>query len=435
MLKKLALIIALCTSFYTTAHAQNIPQYMPFQGFLADLNGAPINRAVTLTFNLYANSQDANPIWTETVNNVPVQNGAFSINLGEIAAITAALSNGDSKYVGISIDGQAEILPRQKLGAIPYAFLADNASKLNGRTANEFTTEAQVRQLINQIVAGLIVGNNNGGLDANAVNLLIDARNYLNQPAIQALIDAAIAGLRNLLEARIAVVENRVGAVEQNVQNFNAQIQNQNAEIANLNAQIQNLTNQVNALNALPAQIQNLTNQVNALNALPAQVQNLTAQVQNLTNLVNQLQNNNVGAAPAEIVGVSATTSGRVSFGGKNGVQGATELCKAAFANSHVCSVSEANIALATNRYPAGVVGTETWTADPALSTSFIAGATLNPETCQSFQYNSGDVATGITLTVANYNSNGGGGNLAAHAIKVVKGRACGTALPVLCCK
>jgi hypothetical protein len=404
MLKKLALVLALCTSLYSTVNAQAIPQYTPFQGFLADLNGAPINRAVTLTFNLYANSQDANPIWTETLNNVVVQNGAFSVNLGELSPITAALNDGDSRYVGISIDGQAEILPRQKLGAVPYAFLAHNASMLDGKTVNDFTSEAQVRAIVNQIVAGLVIGGGGGGLDANAVNLLIDARGYLNQPAIQALIDASIAALRNLLEQRIAVVENRVGGVEQGVQNLNAQIQN-------------------------------LTNQVNALNALNAQVQNLTNEVQNLTNQINQLQNNNAGAAPAEILGVSGNTSGRVSFGGKNGLQGANELCKASFANSHVCSVGEVNVALATNRYNANVVGVETWSADPLLATSFIAGATLNPETCQSFQYNSGDVATGITVTIANYNSNGGGGNLNAHAIKVVKGRACGTALPVLCCK
>ena len=419
MFKKLVLSLALCLTFVSQVNAQSIPYEMPFQGFLADLNGQPLNRAVGLTFKLYASANDAVPVWTETLANVPVQNGAFSVNLGLITPIKDALANASAKYISISIDGQADS-PKQELGSVPYAFMAYNASRLEGRSASDFPTEAQVRQWISENIANVVLNNNGNGVDLAAINNLIESKGYLNAPAVQALIDAAI----NALTQRVAVLENN----QANVQNLQNQV---NA----LNAQIQNLQNQVNALNNLNAQIQNLQNQVNALNALNAQIQNLQAQITQLQNN----QNNNVAAAPVEIVGVSATTTGRVSFNGKNGIQGASELCKTAFANSHACSVSEAHVALSTDRYPHNLENQATWIADPTINADLFLSNTAfaggNGKFCQSLQYNSGDVATGTSMFIKRYTSNGGGGGIESVHLVFTQGVACGTQLPILCCK
>jgi hypothetical protein len=402
MFKKLVLSLALCLTFVSQVNAQSIPYEMPFQGFLADLNGQPLNRAVGLTFKLYASANDAVPVWTETLANVPVQNGAFSVNLGLITPIKDALANASAKYISISIDGQADS-PKQELGSVPYAFMAYNASRLEGRSASDFPTEAQVRQWISENIANVVLNNNGNGVDLAAINNLIESKGYLNAAAVQALIDLAI----NALTQRVVVLENN-------------------------QANVQNLQNQVNALTA---QVQNLQNQVNALNALNAQIQNLQAQITQLQNN----QNNNVAAAPVEIVGISATTTGRVSFNGKNGIQGASELCKTAFANSHACSVSEAHVALSTDRYPRNLENQATWIADPTINadlflsnTAFAAG---NGKFCQSLQYNSGDVATGTSMFIKRYTSNGGGGGIESVHLVFNQAVACGTQLPILCCK
>ncbi len=596
-MKKILACIALFLCLSQPLFAQQPATAMPFQGFISNQAGAPINGSVSLTFKLYANANDQQALWTETLAAVPVNQGAFSVNLGEVSVgLSDLLTEGLVQYIGISINQNAELLPRQKLGSIPYAFFSHNSLKLGGKAYNEYLTQdalvdqipqivnqtvqqniqninqglsqEQVNQLIdqrnfvtqnqvqtfvteqiqvnqvnqvteqsvnqiidqrnfitqNQLVALLqnqgyitqaqleawilsqhfITQNEmiawvesqnyqsfdemttwvntqayvnadqvralitqavgaNGGLDTAAVNALIDLRGYLTQPAIQALIDTAIANLKTLLEQRIALVENSVAAVTNTVNTHSTEIQNlkntttaqantinalnatvtalQNtvtAQQATITAQTASITDLTNKYNTQQTAITNLTNTVNTQQtAITNLTNNYNTQQTAITNLTTQVNNVATGSI-SEIIGVSATTSGRVSSNGKNGLQGANELCKAAFANvatSHVCSMAEVHEALATNKYPAGVVGTETWTVDPSLATSYNVGTTVNPETCQNFQYNSGDVATGITLTIHNYTSNGGGGSLTAHAPKVIKGKSCGTALPVLCCR
>jgi len=72
-----------------------------------------------------------------------------------------------------------------------------------------------------------------------------------------------------------------------------------------------------------------------------------------------------------------------------------------------------------------------TWTIAQATN-----GNGSNRNTCQNFLYNSGDVANGATLTVDfNYTSNGGGGNVTGNIVNVQQNVACGSNLPVLCCR
>ncbi len=587
-MKKLIVLVALFLCLATMqVQAQQPMTYMPFQGFVSDLSGNPINGAVTLTFKFYANQNDAQALWTETLANVPVQFGAFSVQLGEQnPSLKDALNEGFAKYIGISVNQGAEMLPRQKVGAVPYAFLSNNTLSLGGKPYTEFLTqdalvteipqivnqtvqqniqninqgltEAQVNQLIDSrayvtqnevqnlvvqqvqqinpgaglteaqvnqlidaktatfttlpIVQTWVNGQNflsqnqmiawvnsqsyttlpavqtwvldqdyvnatdvqnmintsiqnaggGGGLDTNAVNALIDARGYLTQNAIQALINASVAVVQNALNALTLTVNqhtNQIQTINANlvtlsdkdtflqtkINDLTVQYNDLNAKYttlndqhlalqANFNAQQATITQLNNQLTALSAQFTTLNTQFTTLNT---QVTTLNTQVTTLNTQVTTLSNQTTAPAVPEIVGLSGATNGRISVNGKNGIQGATELCKAAFANSHACSISEAHSAISANKYPANIVGTQTWISDPTLEVAnhfSAANAFTGTKFCQSLQYNSGDVATGTTMQIRSYTSGGGGGGLAGFHL-AFSNAGCGSAFSIMCCK
>ena len=393
----------------SAASAQGVSDYMPYQGFLTSATGEPLTGVVSLTFKLYEASDSPAALWEETINAVEVVNGAFSVHLGRVTPnMKTYITDGRAQYVSVAVDGAA-LSPRQRFGTQPYAFLAYNSSRLNGQPAAFYATVEQLNQLTLNAGAGLSEAQVNALIDLRnylssaeitvLVNQLIDARGYLNQAAITDLVN-------NLINARGFVTEAEVTAL------IATAVNTVNATIAALQQQVTNLQNTVNA------QGQQITNLQNTVNSLQATVTALQATVNNL----------NVNASLPEIVGVTAnTTSGKVQFGGANGVRGATNMCNAAFAGSHFCTLDEASRALALGRVNANISGVATW----AIGFNPNKGAN-----CQNLLYNSGDVATGTSLVIdLNYTSNGGGGNANGYLVTQNTNVNCGTALKLLCCK
>jgi len=402
------------------AAAQGVSEYTPYQGFLTDAAGAPLTGVVSLTFKLYEASDSAVALWEETIAGVEVVNGAFSVHLGRVTPnMKSYMTDGRAQYLGVAVDGNA-VSPRQRLGTQPYAFLAYNASRLNGQPAAFYATVQQLNELTLNAGAGLSEAQVNALIDlrgylnqaaiTNLVNQLIDARGYLNQAAITALVN-------QLIDARGFVTEAQVNAA------ISAAVNTINAAIAALQQQVTNLQNTVNA------QGQQVTNLQNTVNAQNANITNLQNQVNTLQQSLTALQAqvNNLNTQP-EIVGATAnTTTGKVSFGGAHGVLGATNMCNAAFSGSHLCTLDEASRALALGRVSASVNDVETW------SIGFNPGKGAN---CQNLLYNSRDKASGTTLKVTtNYMSEGGGGGVTGYLVTQTTGRDCNDALKLLCCK
>ena len=59
-----------------------------YQGFLQDDNGSPLSGPVDLTFRIYAASSGGSSLWTESFNDVALENGVFSIVLGQTSPLT-----------------------------------------------------------------------------------------------------------------------------------------------------------------------------------------------------------------------------------------------------------------------------------------------------------------------------------------------------------
>ncbi len=526
------LVAALAAWAPLTASAQELPQMLPYNGFLADTNGQPVDGTINLTVRIYETSDAANPIWQEALADVPVDAGYFRVDLGRVVPLAADVAAGRTRYLGISVNGDAEATPRQAIGAVPYALMAADSAALGGQPAGAYVSVDRLNQelagrgfITREEVVQLVDGGQ-AGIDEDAVNALIDARGYLSQAAIDALIDgrgyldqaaidalidgrgylseaavtALIDGRGYLSEAAItALIDGRgylsEAAIEalidgrgyltaaaldargyQDAAAVDARIDgrgylNQAAiealiggagylDEAAVNALIAGAGYlDADAINALidgrgyitnaaaqalviaagaqaSAQLAQVQAQVNGLNDTVA---NLTATVAALQASVAALQANTGGAY---LLGRSQQTSnGRFSFGGVAGVQAATAMCQAAYPNdptAHFCSVTEVQQAVTASAYDANSVAAmdnvATWTTAPVARGGSFNGSDAN--TCLSLRYNSADAARGTRLTLDfNHQSAGNGGGVVGTMVNVQSDVACGTNMPVLCCR
>ena len=96
-----------------------------YQGRLTDSGGDPLDTTVSMTFAIYAQMTGIGPaMWQESYSAVQVSTGLFSVILGSVSPLPDSVFNGDNRYLGITIDGDPEILPRTLLTSAPGAAYA-----------------------------------------------------------------------------------------------------------------------------------------------------------------------------------------------------------------------------------------------------------------------------------------------------------------------
>lgn len=94
-----------------------------YQGRLTNRGGIAISASTPMVFRLYAAPTGGSALWSETrsgSNAVPVTNGIFSVLLGSITPISLELLSRDL-WLGIAVNGDPEMTPREKIGSVPYA--------------------------------------------------------------------------------------------------------------------------------------------------------------------------------------------------------------------------------------------------------------------------------------------------------------------------
>lgn len=100
-----------------------------YQGMLRDAEGNLMNGEKKLTFKIYDNITDEEPLnnWSETMT-ITVRSGQFSVLLGEQVNIPEAFFTKDRQaYLGVTVDGFDEMYPRQRFSEVPYATYARHA--------------------------------------------------------------------------------------------------------------------------------------------------------------------------------------------------------------------------------------------------------------------------------------------------------------------
>lgn len=120
-----------------------VNQVISFQGRLLDpATGQPKADGIYgLTFQLYNSATGGTALWTE-LRNVTVTRGLFTTLLGVVSSLPPTLFDGQTLYLGIAVEEEAEATPRQQLGYGAYSFYALNAGALGGQSASAFAQAA-----------------------------------------------------------------------------------------------------------------------------------------------------------------------------------------------------------------------------------------------------------------------------------------------------
>jgi len=133
-----------------------IPETLQFRGFITSVDGVPVNcpnplecsTPPTIVVRIYTDdTADILPLYEETHSDVFVDQGVFDLNLGTLIPLDPSAFN-QPLFLGLTVDGESEALPRLALTSVPTAFQALNTQKLDGLGADEFVKTAQVDSLV-----------------------------------------------------------------------------------------------------------------------------------------------------------------------------------------------------------------------------------------------------------------------------------------------
>ena len=90
------------------------------QGAIQNSSGAPMpNGNYSLSFRLYEADAGGVAVWSETQPSVPVTSGLYTVSLGAVTPLTAPFDK--IYYLGVSVNGGNELIPRARLSSSPYA--------------------------------------------------------------------------------------------------------------------------------------------------------------------------------------------------------------------------------------------------------------------------------------------------------------------------
>jgi len=134
----LVLCAVVCLACIAASAAAEVPSTLSYQGVLTDASGMAVHDgSYTIEFRIYDIASGGTALWTET-RSVDVLKGVFNVILGEVNPITLTF---DGQYwLGTSVAGEAELMPRTQLASSAYSL---NARAVNG-TANLFPSEGNV---------------------------------------------------------------------------------------------------------------------------------------------------------------------------------------------------------------------------------------------------------------------------------------------------
>ena len=120
----------LLTSLLLTSHLVHaaVPHLVRYQGQAVDANGIPLQGPYMMTFRLYDAEAGGQVIWQETQADVPVNQGRFSVLLGQVTALNVDWSV--SGWLSTQIGGDPELAPRQRITSVPLAMRAEVAERL-----------------------------------------------------------------------------------------------------------------------------------------------------------------------------------------------------------------------------------------------------------------------------------------------------------------
>lgn len=137
-MKRIIAVLSLCVCvllWVSHANAQ-IPRTINYQGSLKHLSdGSPVTQPLTITFKLFDALQNGTQLWSETHQNVAVNNGIYNFILGSTPGGSLDTLSFDQPYfLQVEVGSDDVLLPRQQLTSVPYALRAVSAASLSTGT-------------------------------------------------------------------------------------------------------------------------------------------------------------------------------------------------------------------------------------------------------------------------------------------------------------
>lgn len=108
-----------------------VPPSLNIQGRLTDEKGVNRDGNFAMVFTLYDQPAGGTEKWRRSYLGVQVRNGNFQISLGspdgkdDTNRDLSAIFDGSNRWLGITVVGEPELIPRQQLVTVPHAFVAD----------------------------------------------------------------------------------------------------------------------------------------------------------------------------------------------------------------------------------------------------------------------------------------------------------------------
>lgn len=106
---------------------QAVARTLTYQGVLLAANNTPVpNATYNMVFTLYVDN--SSPVWQET-QSVVVVDGFFSVRLGSVTALSVDEFVDRQMFLGVRVDRDAEMTPRQPFTQVPYAMVAERLNQ------------------------------------------------------------------------------------------------------------------------------------------------------------------------------------------------------------------------------------------------------------------------------------------------------------------
>lgn len=124
-------VVGLC--ILATSISAQLPQTISYQGRLTDDAGQPITGAKLIKFKIYGSESGSDSLWSSGYQVIQIENGLFKYELGSNVPLPPDLfSTDDLRYLGVTVDTDAELDPRTQFISVPYALHAQSADSING---------------------------------------------------------------------------------------------------------------------------------------------------------------------------------------------------------------------------------------------------------------------------------------------------------------
>ena len=170
----LTLLASLLWAFSATAE---VPKILHYQGVLSDSAGIPVHcltdgscdDTYSMSFTLYAQAEGGQALFTQEEAAVSISEGVFDVTLGTSEPISLTDVEGADLYLGISINGETEMLPRLRVASSAFALRAEHA--ITAATADKASD------------ADTLGGTPESFLTPEAAEALIDGKGFRKAPA------------------------------------------------------------------------------------------------------------------------------------------------------------------------------------------------------------------------------------------------------------